>query len=338
MTIQDIAQKSGVSKSTVSRVLNNAGNVDEKTRELVLRIVRENNYSPSAMARGLSRQGSNVIGVVLPDVDNSFFGKITQGINDVLSNTDYTMILCCTDNNPERELKALYTLREQRVRGVLITSSANYCVLKDSNAIKQALVNIDAPVVLIDRAFKNSLWDGVYSDNLNGGYIATKALIENGKTRIGAFISDMILQLGQERLNGFRQAMAESSLDICDDFMYLEKFPVTVDDVYLHTINMIESGHLPDAIFLGNSIITNGFYKAIISKGLQPGHDIHCIGFDYSECMEIMQTPYSYIERNSKLLGQTAMQMLLEHFDHPLQIRREHIIPATIHLDSSLKR
>lgn len=338
MNIRDIAQKAGVSKSTVSRVLNDADGVSEKTRELVLQVVQENNFAPSAMARGLSQQGSCVIGVVLPDVDNSFFGKITQGIDDVLTNTEYTMILCCTDNNPERELRALYTLKKQRVRGVLITSSADYCEAEDASAIKDALADLGTPVILIDRTLKASSWDGVYSDNLNGAYTAVKAMIDHGFTRIGAFISDMVLQLGQERYQGFKQAMSEAGLPICEDYLCLERYPLSIDAVYERACAMIDSGHLPEAVFLGNAIITNGFYKAIFSRGLLPGRDVHCVGFDYSECVDIMQLPYSFLERNLKLLGKTGIQMLLDHFDNPLSVRREYIIPSTIHVDDSLSR
>lgn len=336
MTIHDIAKQAGVSKSTVSRVLNNAENVNEKTRELVWRIVRQNNYLPSATARSLSKKDTTVIGVILPDVDNSFFGKITQGINDALSDTDYTMLFCCTDNDPKREVKALNSLREQQVCGLLITSSAGYGNVKDTVLIREAISNIGKPVVLIDRNLSNSLWDGIYSDNLNGAYAATNALISRGYKKIGTFISDLTLQLGKDRLAGFKQAMTESNIDIFEEYIHLQDSPASPDWIYHYTCQLIRKGQLPEAIFLGNAIITNGFYKALMEHKIKPGKDIHCMGFDYSEALDIMHIPYSYLERNSRLMGATAAKMLLDQFEQTSQLRHENIIPATLRIDESL--
>lgn len=110
-----------------------------------------------------------------------------------------------------------------------------------------------------------------------------------------------------------------------------------MNDVYLKTCEIIQAGNLPEAIFLGNGIITNGFYKAILEKGIVPGRDIHCVGFDYSEFLDIIHLPYSYLERNSKLLGQTAANSLLKSLSTPPDLRKEYIIPSTLHLDETLQ-
>ncbi|WP_122641880.1 LacI family DNA-binding transcriptional regulator [Luxibacter massiliensis] len=334
MTIKDIAQLAGVSKSTVSRVLNNASNVEEATREIVLKVMEENNYIPSATARSLSRQETTFIGVILPDLDNSFFGQIVQGINHTLAETEYTMLFCCTDNNAARELKALNLLNQQKICGLLISSSVNYCDTTTGGLIKKALTDINAPIVLIDRSIPNTPWDGVYSDNINGGYIAASSLITKGYQHIGAFVSDTKLLIGQERLLGFTRAMQEHHLAITDDYIYTQESPASLLEIYEYTCRLIDSGKLPEAIFLSNSIIANGFYKALFYKGVKPGEDIECVGFDYSEALDIMHIPYNYLERNSRLFGQTAAQMLLDSFQYKNKgkhVRREHIIPATLH-------
>ncbi|MCC8027507.1 MAG: LacI family transcriptional regulator [Clostridium sp.] len=338
MNIKDIAVLAGVSKSTVSRVINHADNVDEKTRQQVLKVVEEYDFLPSAMARGLSSKGNNVIGLILPDVDNAFFGQVTQGINEVLLDSQYTMILCCTGNNPDYELRALQTLRQQRVKGILATTSAGFCNVKEAAKIKQAIENISVPVVLIDRAVKGTTWNGVYSDNTNGAYAATSALIEAGFREIGAFISDMPLSLGQERYSGFLQAIKDYRLEPKPELIHLYDSPASSQVIYKETCRLIEANSLPEAVFLGNNIITNGFYKAILEKGIAPGKDIHCIGFDYSEILDIIHIPFSYLERNCKLMGQTAMKLLLKSFEEPSAVREECIIPAALRLDGSLAR
>ncbi|HJD47576.1 MAG TPA: LacI family transcriptional regulator [Candidatus Mediterraneibacter norfolkensis] len=336
MNIRDIAELAGVSKSTVSRVINNSDSVDSKTRELVLKVIRENNFLPSAMARGLSTQDTNIIGVVLPEVDNSFFGQIIQGINDALIDSPYTMLLCCTENIPEREIKALKALRQQRVRGVLITSSHDFCEASTAAEITNALSSIDAPVVLIDRALKNTPWDGVYSDNVNGAYSATEALAKRGFKKISAFVSDMQLPIGKERFEGFRLAMEKSGIPLDPSQLYLQEFPASMSEVYSFTCELIENQKLPDAIFLSNAIIANGFYKALLEKGIMPGQAIHCVGFNYCEALDILHVPYSYLERNSMLFGQTATEILLQLFKTASPVRKEYIIPAILHLDETL--
>lgn len=336
MTIKDIARLAGVSKSTVSRVINNAANVDAKTREIVLKTMEENNFIPSASARSLSRQETTFIGVIIPDLDNSFFGQIVHGINHVLTGTEYTMLFCCTDNNADSELKALKLLRQQKVCGLLISSSANYCDAGTNEQIRNALADLNVPVILIDRAIPNTSWGGVYSDNINGGYIASQFLISKGYKQIGAFVSDMKLLIGQERLLGFKKALQENNLPSLDQYIYTKESPASLSEIFEYTCHLIDDRKLPDAIFLSNSIIANGFYKALFYKGVQPGLDIECIGFDYSEALDIMHIPYNYLERNSKSFGQTAARMLLDSFqarDDGPAIRRECIIPASLHVD-----
>ncbi|MDY3249990.1 MAG: LacI family DNA-binding transcriptional regulator [Candidatus Choladocola sp.] len=337
MTIRDIAALAGVSKSTVSRVLNNSPNVDEKTREKVMRVVREKDFIPSAMAQGLSRQYANTIGVILPEAGGSFFGNIIQGINETLINTPYTILLCCTENKAEYEIRALDTLRQQKVSGILLTSSSGFYENDDAYKIRQTLENFNVPVVLIDRTLKSSKWDGVYSDNSTGAYVATEALLKKGFKKIGAYISDTSLSIGSSRYKGFIQALSDYHIPIMEEFIITEKYPASMQDVYWKTCELIKSGNLPEAIFLGNGIIANGFYKGILEKGIVPGKDIHCVGFDYSEFLDIINLPYSYLERNSKLLGETAANSLLKSLSNPSGLRQEYIIPSTLHLDKTLQ-
>lgn len=338
MTIKDIAALAGVSKATVSRVLNNAENVDEHTRQHVLKIMKENNYVPSAMAQRL-KKGNNVIGLIVPEVDDSFFGKIVHGINDILKKTEYTILLCCTDNNPRDELQALSVLRQQRVSGLFLTTSADFSAPKEADRIGNAVRDLNAPVVLIDRIFPNSPWNGVYSDNTFGAYSATSVLIEHGFKKIGAIFSDIKLHLGQERLNGFKKALSKHGLEINPDYIYTNGYSLSSQEVYLHTCKMIQENRLPEAIFLSNCIITHGFYKAILEHNIKPGKDIHCIGFDYSEILDVVNIPYSYLERNLKLIGQTAAELLLEQLNsEPSPVRKSLTVPATLHIDPLLQK
>ncbi len=139
MTINEVAKLANVSKSTVSRVINKTGYVNEETRIRVEKVIKETNYSPSSLARGLSKKETNYIGIVIPEIDNEFFSEILSGINEGLDENDLTMICCDTNNNGKREQKALQMLAQQRVKGVIITPAEEYQD-SDSNEIGRAHV------------------------------------------------------------------------------------------------------------------------------------------------------------------------------------------------------
>ena len=121
LTIKEIAELAGVSKSTVSRVLNNNGYVGEETRQRIEKVIKEQNYTPSAAAVSLSKQETNTIGVIIPEIDNAFFGEIIKGITEIADQQDFSIICCDTQNKAEKELRALKMLEQQRVRGILFT-------------------------------------------------------------------------------------------------------------------------------------------------------------------------------------------------------------------------
>lgn len=184
VTIKTIAEKCGVAKSTVSRVLNNSGYVGKETREKIENVMREYNYSPSAMARNLSKQESNAVGVVIPEADNAFFGEVLRGISDVVDENDLTLLFCNTCNDLNKELNALKMLRNQRVRGLILTPAAEYDTKERIKNLRQALKAINVPIIILDRTIENSEWDSVSFDNYHGAYLATQTLINAGHKKL----------------------------------------------------------------------------------------------------------------------------------------------------------
>jgi len=330
MTIKDIAEKAGVSKSTVSRVINNTGYVSGQIRERVNRIINEYAYQPSAIARGLSTKDSCMIGVVVPTASDGFFGRILEGISEVADKKGYTVMFCTTDNDPAKEQRALATMRGQRVRGLLITPAAGYLSTDGFSKLRSALENLGIPVVLIDRAAKNLNWDGVYFDNFNGAYIATENIVRSGYKKIGTITSDTSLQLGSDRLAGFRQALADAGIREDERFILTSNQPISTQQAFRMTCDWIRDGRLPEAVLLSNGAIVNGFLKAILAHGLSPDRDVYTVGFDYVQAVDILNMRYSYLSRDADNMGRIAMQMLLDHFDQKIPSRREYIVPAKL--------
>lgn len=334
VTINDIAKRAGVAKSTVSRVLNGGVNVSEETRSLIQKTIDEMNYRPSAVARGLSTNASNVIGVIVPDSASLFWGQVLEGISEIAEKNGVTVLFCSSNNSWQRELQALQKMHGQRIEGLLITPSVDYDTPDQRRKFLQSLDELGCPVVFIDRIIKTARWDGVYFDNYNGAYIATEALSQMGCTKIGAIISDIALQLGSQRKDGFLQALQDAELDMQESCTYFSNYKISLQDSYHLAKQWIENKTVPEAIFLSNGMIANGFFKALLEHGLLPGRDIVCMGFDYVEVLDILNLDYSYLDRDAVNMGRIAAKMLFEQSEGG---RREHIIPAKLILSERSK-
>ena len=148
VTINHIAKEAEVSHATVSRVLNNSGYVKDETREKVLKVIKELNYTPSAIARSLSTNKTNTIGVIVPDINNLFFGDIIKGITEIADKNNLNIILCDTDEDKDKELKAINVLKQQRIQGLIITPTFYKNSPNDENL--NALKALGIPIILID--------------------------------------------------------------------------------------------------------------------------------------------------------------------------------------------
>lgn len=211
------------------------------------------------------------------------------------------MIFCNTENNQHKEQKALHMLEEQRVRGLILTPTADYSSPTEAKQLKRVLDNLKVPVVLMDRRVENPQWDGIYYDNFNGGYKATEALIQAGHKRIGTITGDLRQIHGRERFNGFKQAIFDSDFSL--DPRYVYKGDFTTQAAYEITKKMIASGEMPEAIFLSNNLTSIGFVKAIFEARMELGRDICCVGFDHVDTLDILNVDFSYVERDTINIG-----------------------------------
>ena len=315
MTISEIAKLAEVSKATVSRVLNSTGYVSEETRNKVKKIIRENSYTPSSTARNLSKQENDTIGVIIPETGNPFFGEILMGIVSVVDVNNLTLIYCNSNNTPEKDIKALKLLRRQRVRGLIYTPAIDYKNNEYDELIKTLLSDIGAPVVILDREFDNMLYDGVYSNNFKGAYMATEALIKAGHRKIGIVTGDLNLSIGRERFDGYKQALTDNNIALHKKFILEGKFEKEIS--YINTKEMLKEKVRPTAFFVSNNASSAGFLTAVFEKGLSIPQDIAYIGFDKVEGLDIFGHKFSYVERDVFRMGTDAMNLLLKRIENP---------------------
>jgi LacI family transcriptional regulator len=214
ITIRDIAESAKVSKSTVSRVINNSGYVSEASRKKVEQAIEMLNFVPSAIARGLSKNVTNTIGVLIPEMWNDFFTEVLSGLSDAVDKLGMTLLFSDTANNEAKQEKALQMFHGQRMKGIIITPAIEFSSMHENRQFLKRLDKLNIPIVVVDRNIPNSRWDSIVFENFNAGYLATKAMIAAGRRRIGIITGDMRLAIARERFNGYAFAMEEAKLPV----------------------------------------------------------------------------------------------------------------------------
>ena len=264
VTINDIAVKVGVSHATVSRVLNNSGYVKDETREKVLKVIKDLNYTPSAIARSLSTSKTNTIGVIVPDINNLFFGEIIKGITEIADEHNLNIILCDTDEDKDKELKAINVLKQQRIQGLIITPT----FYKDSSNSENlnALKNLGIPIILIDGHVEYLDFSGVFIDHIKGAYDGTAALIEAGHRKIAIITGDMKSRPAKERLLGYEKALEANNIPIDNEYIFYGDY--THQTAYKITKEILKMDNRPTAIFVSSNTTILGCIKAFYEEKL----------------------------------------------------------------------
>lgn len=308
-TINDIAGKAGVSLTTVSRVLNDSGYVKKETKIRVLKAIEELNYTPSAIARSLSKSKTNTIGVLIPEINNQFYGEVIKGISQVADECGLNIILCNTDENIQKELKALKMLKEQRIRGIIIAPTS---VEDDQNGeYLKTIEQLGIPVVLLDGHVKHSDFSGVFVDNVKGAFDGTEALIKAGHKKISIITGRMNSDAAQNRLIGYKKALAINNIDIDDKYILFGDYGQ--ESAYRCTKEIIEMEDRPTAIFISSNKMTIGCVKAIRSHKLRIPEDIAIVGFDKVDILNSLGMNISFIDGPTTELGIASMKILVEN-------------------------
>lgn len=329
LTIKDIAKEAGVSKATVSRVLNGSAAVRQDTRERVLAIMEKRNFSPSAAARNLSRQSSNTIGVIVPEVDNPFFGEMLRGITHIADLYSFTLICCNSDDNAQKDKKALLMLKEHRIRGLLYTPAVDYGTKGQQREINKLLKDLNAPVVIMDRQ-TDSLeeYDGVFFDDEKAVYEAVMALIRAGHIRIGLLNATKDRVLARVRYKGYERAFLES--DILLDSRYIFEGDYRMTKAYSLSRELLEMDDRPTAVLTCNNRTSLAFLKALYERGERLTRDIVCIGLDRIEAFDVIQNKFNYIERDAGQMGRQAMGLLNDRIAYPGKPLKEIILTPVL--------
>ena len=317
ITIQDIARMAGVSTTTVSRVINNkVEGVSEVTRKRILEIVKETKYKPNPLARGLITKKTKTIGLIIPDITNPFFPEIARGVEDIANKNGFNVFLCNTDDDPDKEKKYIEALKEKYVDGIIFTVASNprYEHINE-------LFDCGIPIVMMDREMEKEDMKCVYIDNFEGGYIATKHLIELGHKNIGCITGPLKSKSAIDRYKGYEKAMIESNIPINKELVIESNYKI--EGGILATERLLNNSMLT-AIFVCNDAMAYGSYKAIKKRGYSIPEDISIVGFDNIYLSQMVEKELTTVSQPTYDMGVSAAKMLIKVIDGK-RINKKHI-------------
>lgn len=305
VTIKDISKAAGVSIASVSNVLNgNYGFVSESTKNKILKIAKELNYKPNRLARGLVKNKTNIIGLIITDIANPFFGELAKWIENKADSFGYNLILCNTNDDKNKVDSYVDVLIEYSVDGVIVTGDDNFL----SKHILQ-LKDFNIPLVSIDLDLGNDVYS-VNVGNLEGSFIATEHMIKNGHRNI-AFIGGEGTQGSRNlRLDGYLKALRQYDIPVNYDLIKIGNYQMETG--YLYAKLLIENGKKFSAIVCGNDLIAFGAMNAIKDKGLKVPRDVSLIGYDDIFLTTIMDPRLTSIKQPLSEISSYAVEVLVK--------------------------
>lgn len=325
ITIKDIARELGISPSTVSRALKDHPDISLQTRKKVQEFAELNKYKPNAVALSLLQSKTNIIGVIIPELVHYFFSSVISGIEEVAFESGYQVMIFQSNERYDREKAAIQAMMRSRVDGILISLSKQTTDFSHLENLEKS----GTPIVFFDRASDSIPAHKVIIDDLEGAFKVVNHLIQSGCKRIAHLAGPQNLQIGVNRLNGFKKALVDAELPIdpslvrvCDNY----------EDALKITRELIDLPVPPDAIFSVNDLTAAGAIQAIKKAGLSVPADIAVAGFTNDRIASMTDPALTSVEQHGYQMGQEAMRLLLKRFSTKI----EDYIPETIIIPSSL--
>lgn len=305
-TIQDVANKAGVSKTTVSRIINqNYHHTKEETKNRVLKIIEELNYQPNALARGLKQIKTNVIGIIVSNLKNSFWTEVLEGVEDTCRKYGYQLMICNSNEEAELEKVSIRALQLRQVDGIISNPT-----VRDESYYSE-LVNNQYSVVLINRKLKNVEIDSVVMDNIQGASLAVEHLLNLGKKKIAIFVySDEHVSPWVERLSGYKKTLLRNGFTEKDyDIHFVEQDSEAVKSSVIH---YLKHSPIPDAIFSTNNMLTLDILEGIKECELKVPGDISLMSYDDTIWSKHIDPPLSTVNQPRYDMGKIAAEKLIE--------------------------
>ncbi len=301
-TVADVAKRADVSVSTAARVLSGSGYASDDTRKLVLDAARELGYVPNQIARSLRTRQTRMVGLLIGDVENSFYSVIAKNVESIAKDAGYHVVLCNSDDDPAIEREYLDLLEGIRVDALIVTPTPK-------NRRQLARLLPDIVIVQVDRRVEGLSADAILVDNEAGAASAVSLLIEAGHTRIGILTGNIELLTAAQRLAGYKRALHEHGLPIKTSLIRSGSFHR--DHAIENATALIRARPAPTAIFAANNILAEATLVALEQLGLRVPRDMSVVGFDDEQWMSIVDPGLTTVRQPVVDIARSAAELTL---------------------------
>lgn len=321
LSIKHLAEMANLSTATISRVINNNGRFSDKTRELVLSLVRETGYAPNVAAKALRTRTARAVGLVIPDIANEFFSMIAHSVERFFFENDYSLFVCNADEDRRKNQALINNLRGKGIDGLIYISR-----------FPLDFHSFDAPVVCLDRVPRPG--EGVAtvgSDNLAGGRLAARALVEAGSVRpVMLCDPDDLARLTtvNDRIEGFSRELAETGVRWSRNDIILS--PLSTPEARASVIRAIQSGRRFDGLFASSDTGAIGAVFGLQDMGISVPDDVNVVGYDDISFCEYCNPTLTTIRQDTARMGGEGAKMLLAIMENRPPAGRNVVIPVKL--------
>ncbi|RQV99494.1 LacI family transcriptional regulator [bacterium] len=325
VTQTQIAKALNISVVTVSKALRNYPDISFETTQRVQKLADELGYTPDLIARALSSKRSNIIGVVVPEIDHSFFAAVMEGIYAVAKENNFQIILTVSQEDDQREVENLQTLLAMRVDGILVSVSQKTTDYSIFHLIEKKKI----PLVFFDRTIPDKRFSQVVVDDRLGAYHAVEYAISQGYHRIAHLTGPLNISIASERYLGYREALEKNKIEVKEEWIIQCGF--SEDNGYRGFKKLVDNNKsdLPEVIFAVNDPVAIGIYDAAEELNLDIPQDIGVIGFSNNRISKYLSPPLTTVMQPAHDIGRNAVQLLIQEIQNPMKYTPRQIIVQT---------
>ncbi|GAB4479330.1 MAG: LacI family DNA-binding transcriptional regulator [Thermoflexibacter sp.] len=314
-TIYDIAKQLNISPATVSRALNDHPAINIDTKKVIISKAKELGYRTNIFASNLRRKKTNTIGVIVPRLNSYFMSTVLAGMEKVANEASYNLIIAQSLESVKKEMANVKTMFNSHVDGLLVSLSYDTENLDHF----EPLIKKGVPILFFDRVLTHKKCTSIVIDNLKAGYEATNHLIAQGCKHIMHITGNLQRNVYQDRLKGYRLALAESGLHYCEELVRTTDFSYqSVNEMvqYLTTLKPI-----PDAIFITNDFYASHCIVALKQAGFSIPEDIAIVGFNDDPIAMIVEPNLTTVRYHGQEMGEVAAKSLINHLNEQSSIK-----------------
>jgi LacI family transcriptional regulator len=305
-TIHDIARKLNITASTVSRALKDHPRISAETKKAVQKAAVKLNYQPNNIAAALRNGKSNIIGIIVPTADRTFFSSVVRGIEEIANTAKYNVMICQTYDNFDKEVSTVEALLNARVDGIIVSHGKETQNFEHFLKVKERGI----PIILFDRSNDELEVSNVVIDDFLGAYKATEHLVQQGCKRIAHFTNARKISIFKERLRGYREALLDNDLKF-DESLVVDS-NLQLEDGRSSMEQLLKRKDIPDGVFSSSAYGILGAMQVLKEKGFKVPEDVALVGFSNEPFTSFTEPPLSTVDQHPMRMGNAAAEIFLE--------------------------